>query len=76
MSANPVQHDRSKHIAVDYHFVRERVADGDLVILYIPTSIQVADAFTRGLSAKQFLLHRDNLSVHSPNQIKDVIEDI
>ncbi|CAH9136151.1 unnamed protein product [Cuscuta epithymum] len=28
---NPIQHDRSKHIKIDYHFVRERVAHGDLV---------------------------------------------
>jgi len=39
MSANPMQHDRSKHIALDYHFVRKRVADGDLVIRYIPTRL-------------------------------------
>ena len=32
MTVNPVQHDRSKHIAVDYHFVHERVAHGDLVV--------------------------------------------
>jgi len=32
MFANPIHHDRSKHIAVDYHFVRERVAAGDLVV--------------------------------------------
>lgn len=36
MTANPVMHDRSKHIAVDYHFVRERVAAGDLTVRYIP----------------------------------------
>jgi len=39
MSTNPVQHDRSKHIVVDYHFVRERVADRDLVLRYIPTRL-------------------------------------
>lgn len=37
MTANPVQHDRSKHIAVDYHFVQERVPHGDLIGRYIPT---------------------------------------
>jgi len=52
MSANPVLHDRSKDIVVDYHFVRERVAAGELVVRYIPTGLQVADMFTKGLSSK------------------------
>ena len=72
MSANPVEYDRSKHIAVDYHFVHERLADGDLVIRYIPTRLQTADIFTKGLTLQQFLLHRTNLPVHPPDQIKDV----
>ena len=58
LSANSVQHDRSKHIAVGHHFVQERVVDGDLVIRYIPIKLQTADIFTKGLSAQQFMLHR------------------
>ena len=50
MSTNPVQHDRSKNIAVDFHFVREQVADGDLVIRYIPTTLHTANIFTKRLS--------------------------
>ena len=41
MAVNPVQHDRSKHIAVHYHFVRERVVYGDLVVCYILTTLQL-----------------------------------
>ena len=52
MIANPVMHDRSKHIAVDYHFVRERVAARDLTVRYILTCLQVADIFTFGLSTR------------------------
>lgn len=33
--ANPMLRDRSKHIAVDYHFVREQVAHGGLVVRYV-----------------------------------------
>ena len=36
---NPMQYDRSKHVAVDYDFVREHVAHGDLVVRYIPTKL-------------------------------------
>jgi len=55
MTANPIHHDRNKHIDVDYHFFREWVAAGDLVVRYIPFSLQIADIFIKGLSSKQFL---------------------
>ena len=50
MTVNPVFHARSKHIELDYHFVRERVALGFLITQYIPTSSQVADIFTKPMS--------------------------
>jgi len=39
LTANPVHHDHSKYIAVDYHFVRERVAHDDLVVRHVPTML-------------------------------------
>nr|XP_016468706.1 PREDICTED: uncharacterized mitochondrial protein AtMg00810-like [Nicotiana tabacum] len=39
MTRNPVFHDHSKHIAVDFHFVRDMVAQGDLIIQYVPTHL-------------------------------------
>ena len=56
MTINPVFHARSKHIELDYHFVRERVALGLLVTHYVPTNDQVADLFTKPMS-KPALLH-------------------
>lgn len=53
-TVNPVLHDRSKHITVDYHFVRECVAHGDLIVRYVPTKLQLADIFTKGLPSRQF----------------------
>ncbi|PKI56932.1 hypothetical protein CRG98_022667 [Punica granatum] len=44
---NHVQHDRGKHIAVAYHFVRERIARGDLLVRYVPTFSQLADILTK-----------------------------
>ena len=70
MSANLVQHDHSNHMAIDYHFVREQVADGDLIVWYILNSRQIADIFTKGLSTKQFLFLKSNLPVRPPNQIE------
>uniref|UniRef100_A0A2N9FFL0 Reverse transcriptase Ty1/copia-type domain-containing protein n=1 Tax=Fagus sylvatica TaxID=28930 RepID=A0A2N9FFL0_FAGSY len=43
MTINPVFHSRTKHIAIDYHFVREKVALGTLTTQFIPSSSQVAD---------------------------------
>ncbi|KAL9251324.1 Retrovirus-related Pol polyprotein from transposon RE1-like protein [Drosera capensis] len=48
---NPILHARSKHVVVDYHFVRERVSYGDLVVRYVPTHLQLADIFTKALSS-------------------------
>ncbi|KAK2400878.1 hypothetical protein QL285_050531 [Trifolium repens] len=56
MTINPVFHARIKHIELDYHFVRERVALGLLVTHYIPTNDQVADLFTKPAS-KSALVH-------------------
>ncbi|CAH9134340.1 unnamed protein product [Cuscuta epithymum] len=72
LTANPVQHARSKHIQIDYHFVRERVAHGDLVVKYIPTQLQLADIFTKSLSSQQFNFLKDNMRVVSPAQFKRV----
>ncbi|CAH9146417.1 unnamed protein product [Cuscuta epithymum] len=72
LTANPVQHARSKHIQIDYHFVRERVAHGDLFVKYVPTHLQLADIFTKALSSQQFNFLKDNLRVVSPAQLEGV----
>jgi hypothetical protein len=63
LSTNPVQHQRTKHVEIDLHFVRERVATGDVRVLSVPTTLQFADIFTKGLPSSVFLDFRSNLNV-------------
>jgi hypothetical protein len=48
---------------VNYHFVREKVAKKDIILQYIPTSLQPADIFTKGHTADRFYFLQDKLSV-------------
>jgi hypothetical protein len=66
LASNPVHHARTKHIEVDYHFVREKVINGDILIKYISTLDQIADIFTKGLSTARFTFLKSKLLVDSP----------
>lgn len=61
LAHNPVFHGRTKHVEVDYHFVRERVVRRDLLLKYTPTQSQLADVFTKPLTTDRFLLLRSKL---------------
>jgi hypothetical protein len=63
LSTNPVQHQRTKHVEIDLHFVRERVAAGDVRVLSVPTTLQFADIFTKGLPSSVFLDFRSSLNI-------------
>ncbi|XP_071695864.1 uncharacterized protein [Rutidosis leptorrhynchoides] len=65
LSGNPVQHQRTKHIEMDIHFVREKVARGQVRVLHIPTRFQIADIFTKGLPRVLFEEFRTSLNVRS-----------
>jgi hypothetical protein len=60
---NPVEHSRTKHIDIQYHFLRDHQQKGDIQIAYVSTHNQLADIFTKPLHEKTFSKLRNELNV-------------
>nr|GEY37156.1 hypothetical protein [Tanacetum cinerariifolium] len=54
ISCNPVQHSRTKNIHIRYHFIKEQVENGIIVLYFVETKYQLADMFTKALPEDRF----------------------
>jgi hypothetical protein len=63
LSTNPVQYQRTKHVEIDLHFVREKVAIGQICVLHVLTTSQFTDIFTKGLPSSVFNEFRSSLNI-------------
>jgi len=54
IAANPEYHARTKHIDIQYHYVREKADDGTVRFSYIPTARMAADGLTKALERVKF----------------------
>nr|GEV25680.1 ribonuclease H-like domain-containing protein [Tanacetum cinerariifolium] len=66
LSYNLVQHQRTKHIEIDIHFVRDLVDTGQVRVLHVHSRYQFADILTKGLPSALFKEFRSSLSVRCP----------
>ncbi|KAL9997723.1 putative RNA-directed DNA polymerase [Helianthus debilis subsp. tardiflorus] len=69
LCANPIYHSRMKHVALDYHFVREKIANGSLRVQHIHSEDQLADVLTKPLGRGPFLRLRSKIGVSDGSSI-------
>ncbi|KAG5869020.1 hypothetical protein JTB14_025909 [Gonioctena quinquepunctata] len=66
---NPEFHNRTKHVDIQFHFVREKFQDGEIEPVYVSTKLQEADLLTKALARTSFLNLRNLIGMKKKNEI-------
>ena len=71
LAQNPTQSIRSRHIDFQYHYTREKLNDGTIVLEYTPTDEMIADGMTKALAPPKFARFREQLGMKSLSALHD-----
>ena len=63
LAKNPAYHDRTKHVAIKYHFIREKVNAGDVKLVYCPTTDMLADGLTKAQGSCMFEKFKEGIGL-------------
>nr|GFD21962.1 retrovirus-related Pol polyprotein from transposon TNT 1-94 [Tanacetum cinerariifolium] len=77
LCCNNVQHSRSKHIDIRYHFIKEQVENGVIELYFINTEYQLADLFTKALGRDriEFLINKLGMRSFTPKTLKQLMNE-
>ncbi|KAK4268786.1 hypothetical protein QN277_022026 [Acacia crassicarpa] len=71
LASNPALHSKTKHIELDVHFIREKVAAGIVTIGYVPSDYQVVDILTKPQLYSMFSYCRNKLNILAQDEVNN-----
>ncbi|GJU59943.1 retrovirus-related pol polyprotein from transposon TNT 1-94, partial [Tanacetum coccineum] len=78
LCCNNVQHSRSKHIDIRFHFIKEHVENGVIELYFVNTEYQLADIFTKALAREriEFLINKLGMRSFTPETLKQLADEV
>ncbi|GKA24155.1 hypothetical protein Tco_0710188 [Tanacetum coccineum] len=78
LCCNNVQHSRSKHIDIRFHFIKEHVENGVIELYFVNTEYQLADIFTKALGREriEFLINKLGMQSFTPETLKQLADEV
>ncbi|GJW10840.1 retrovirus-related pol polyprotein from transposon TNT 1-94 [Tanacetum coccineum] len=78
LCCNNVQHSRSKHIDIRFHFIKEHVENGVIELYFVNTKYQLADIFTKPLAREriEFLINKLGMQSFTPETLKQLADEV
>ncbi|GJT09039.1 hypothetical protein Tco_0843501 [Tanacetum coccineum] len=78
LSCNNVQHSRSKHIDIRFHFIKEHIENGVIELYFVNTEYQLAEIFTKALAREkiEFLINKLGMRSFTPETLKQLADEV